>query len=218
MSKRHYVMAIACYLAIPVVMFAGLRASLLIDPELARRTGNYVRNYRLLEMAGDGVRMATAGAAILLWAATCYFVLRSKGRALGWLVMAAGGPPGFALLAILDDTAPGDADRYQRFVQRLGRVARVLLECTFFVIAWTVAFASVFALEELQIRYLSYSSGVPMATIVAERDASSGMYAFAELGAAMYIVPAVYLLWPVCFNLIGAAIGRRTVSPDEHPP
>jgi hypothetical protein len=36
MPKRHYVVALACYLLIPVVLIAGARLFLLIDPEMAR--------------------------------------------------------------------------------------------------------------------------------------------------------------------------------------
>ena len=35
MPKRHYVMALACYLAIPAVVIAGAGLSRLIDPEMA---------------------------------------------------------------------------------------------------------------------------------------------------------------------------------------
>lgn len=209
MPKRQYLLAIACYLAIPVVMFGGAQASFLIDPELARRTSNYVRNYRRLETLNAGIRMATAGLAVGLWAATCSFLLKSKGRSPWWLPLAAGGPLGFAAIAALDDTAPLPADRHQRFVQGRSRVTRALLECAVFVGTWTLAFAGVFALEDLQVRYLSYSTGVPMTTVLAERNSSSGMYAFAELAAAMYLFALMYVLWPVCFNLIGAALDRR---------
>ncbi len=80
MPKRHYVMALACYLAIPAVMIAGVGLSRLIDPEMARASADYARNYRLLELAATGALMATAGLTLALWALTCYLVLKSRYR------------------------------------------------------------------------------------------------------------------------------------------
>lgn len=49
----------------------------------------------------------------------------------------------------------------------------------------------------------SWRTGVPVATIVAEQDASSGMWAFAKGLESLYLVTLIYMLWPVLFNLVG---------------
>ena len=54
-------MALGCYLAIPAVVIAGAGLFRVIDPEMVHATTDYVRNYRLLEQAANGVPMATAG-------------------------------------------------------------------------------------------------------------------------------------------------------------
>ncbi|MDP2824798.1 MAG: hypothetical protein Q8O52_19215 [Sulfuritalea sp.] len=82
MSKRQYVLALGCYLAIPVVIFAGAGLSRLIDPEMARSHADYVRDYRLLELARTTVLAAAAGVALVLWMSTCYLVLNSRRRSL----------------------------------------------------------------------------------------------------------------------------------------
>ena len=58
MPRRHYVLAVACYLSIPVAVIDGARLSRLIDPEMARGHADYVRDYRLLELAQRGVLIA----------------------------------------------------------------------------------------------------------------------------------------------------------------
>ena len=72
MPKRHYVLALACYLSMPPVLIAGGGLFRLIDPEMARSHADYVRDYRLLELARLGALMAAAGLVLVLWASTCY--------------------------------------------------------------------------------------------------------------------------------------------------
>src|SRR5262245_46398870 len=119
MPKRHYVMALACYLAIPVVVFAGVALSRLIDPEMARATANYERNYRLLQLAATGARMAGAGLVLVLWLSTCYLVLKSRQRSVLWLALAAAGPFGFMFIAMLADRSPAPGDLHQQFIRKL---------------------------------------------------------------------------------------------------
>ncbi|HMK14854.1 MAG TPA: hypothetical protein VK460_07580, partial [Burkholderiales bacterium] len=66
MPKRHYLLALACYLSIPVVMFAGAGLHRLIDPEMARGHADYVRYYHLLDLARLGALMATAALILIL--------------------------------------------------------------------------------------------------------------------------------------------------------
>ena len=67
MPKRQYILAIICYLLIPVILIAGAGLFRLIDPEMARGHADYVRDYRLLEMVRLGALMATGGLALVLW-------------------------------------------------------------------------------------------------------------------------------------------------------
>jgi hypothetical protein len=60
------------------------------------------------------------------------------------------------------------------------------------------------------ISYQSFTTGVPTATIVAEQDASSGMYAFGEGLQEIYLVMLIYLLWPIFFNLAGQLFKVRS--------
>src|SRR4029077_4779494 len=82
MPTRHYLLALACYLAIPAAVTAGAAVHRLIDPEMARRHADYVRGYWLLELVRAGVLMAAAGLALLLWISTCALVLKSRQRSL----------------------------------------------------------------------------------------------------------------------------------------
>ena len=119
MPKRHYVIALACYLAIPAVVIAGVGLSRLIDPEMARASADYARNFRLLKLAATGALMATAGLALALWASTCYLVLKSRQRSVLWLALAAAGPFGLMFIAILADRWPAPDDLYHQFIRKL---------------------------------------------------------------------------------------------------
>jgi hypothetical protein len=46
--KKQYALAVVCYLSIPAVVIASGVLFRLIDPEMARGSADYVRNYRLL--------------------------------------------------------------------------------------------------------------------------------------------------------------------------
>jgi len=209
MPKRHYVMALACYLAVPVVVIVGFSFSRLIDPEMARASTDYVRNYRLLELAATGVVMATAGLALALWVSTCYLVLESRQRSMLWLALAPAGPLGFMFIAMLADRSPTPNDLYQQFIRKLKMHWRVPLEIVVFVSVWVLAHQSVVLKRELLISYESFSTGVPVETIIARQTASSGMYAFGEGLEAMYLITLFYLLWPIFFNLAGQFSKRR---------
>lgn len=216
MPKRHYVLALACYLSIPVVMMAGAGLFRLIDPEMARGHADYVRTYRLLEMAGQGVLMATAGLELLLWIATCGLLLHSRGRSLLWLAMAAAGPFGFIAIAMLEDRLPAPGDRYQQFIRSLKIYWRGPLELVIFVAVFFLAYEIVVLLRELMISYQSFATGTPAATIIADQNASGGMWAFGEALEALYLLVLIYLFLPICFNLAGRLLTRRSTpaQPD----
>ena len=215
MPDRRYVIALICYLAIPAVVLGGAALSRSIDPELARFSADYARNFQLLEMAAKGAALAAAACAFALWVATCYLVLKSRGRSALWLPLAAGGPIGFVFIAMLSDHAAAPADLYQRFVRRLQLHWRVALEIALFFSAWILAFLCVALRRDLSIALESYRTGVPVETIVARYDASSGMYAFGELLEATYVLALLYLLLPVSFNLVGRFLERRGNAPRQ---
>jgi hypothetical protein len=215
-SGRHDLQAIACYLAIPVVVVSSGFLFSLIDPELARGHADYVRNFRLLTQVRIGVQVAMAGLAMALWIGVCHLTLKSRKRSAGWLWLAAG-PIGLAVIAMLRDRAPAPEDLYQRFIGRLKLYQRVLLETGLFVSVWMAAFALVELSVDLMIQCESFVTGTPVATIVDIRNASSGMYAFGEGLEAMYVVVLIYLLWPLGFNAAGRLIKARAGGMRRDP-
>jgi hypothetical protein len=210
MPKRHYVMALACYLSIPVVLIASAGLFNLIDPEWARGHADYVRDYRLLELVRQGTLIAAAGLTLALWASTCYLVLESRQRSMGWLSLAAAGPLGFMFIAMLEDRSPAPNDLYQQFIRKLKLYWRVPFEIALCFSVWCLAFGAVVLKSELMISFESFLTGTPAATIIARRDASSGMWAFAEGLETLYLVTLIYLLWPIFFNLGGHRFKQRT--------
>ena len=210
MPKREYVLAIICFLVIPVLVIATGPLYVLIDPEMARGHTDYVRNYRLWEMARRAALVSIAGLVLLFWIACCYLVLRSRQRSLTWLLLAAVGPFGFAVIAGLKDRSAASDDLYQQFIRNLKIYWRVLLEIVLFVSIWVLAYELVAIKRDLMISYESFSSGRAVADIVAEQSASSGMWAFSEGNQTMYLVILLYLLWPLLFNLAGHLFVRRS--------
>ena len=201
MVKRAYVLALACYVAIPAVVICGVGLFILIDPELARGHANYARDWELLSLARRGVLWATGGLALVLWTSCCYFVLRSRHRSLRWLALAAAGPLGFSVIATLEDRAPMPGDLYQQLIKNLRTHWRVPLEITVFVSVWFIACTAVFVKRELMIALESLTTGMPISAIIAEQTASSGMWAAGEGMEVMYLAALIYLLWPIAFNL-----------------
>jgi hypothetical protein len=207
-AKPHYIIALACYLAIPAVMLAGVGLSRLIDPELARYSADYARNFKLLELAVNGALMATTGLALALWGASYYLVLKSRQRSVLWLGLAVTGPFGFMFITMLADRSPAPDDLYQEFIRKLKLYWRIPLEIVMFVSAWILAYQCVVLKRELLNRLESFSTGTPIETIIARQTASSGMYAFGEGLEAIFFVTPLYLLWPIFFNLIGRRFRR----------
>jgi len=203
-------MGMLCYLAIPVVVITGFRLSLLIDPEMARGSADYARNFRLLQQVATGVVMAAAGVVLVLWVCTCYLVLKFRQRSTLWLALAAAGPFGFITIAMLADHSPAPHESYQQFISKLKLYWRVPLEVALFMSAWILAFLSVTLKRDLMISYESLSTGTPVETIITRYNASSGMYSFGEALETIYLVTLLYLLWPIVFNLAGRRFKRRT--------
>jgi hypothetical protein len=209
MPKRQYILAVVCYLSIPAVVIASGVLFRLIDPELARGGADYVRNFRLLELARRGALITMAGLALALWVLTCYLVLKSRQRSLWWLLLAAAGPLGFIVIVMLEDRAPASYDLYQQFIRQLKLYWRVPIEIAAFVTVWSLAFELMVLKRDLMIRYESFMSGTPAATIIDLQNQSSGMWAFSEGNDVIYLVVLIYLLWPVFFNVVGQLLKRR---------
>jgi hypothetical protein len=217
MAKRHYILALGCYLSFPAILIAGAHLSFLIDPEMARGHADYVRDYRLLEMLQRGALMATGALALFLWSAACYLVLKSRQRSLLWLLLAAAGPFGFIVIAMLEDRAPAPGDLHQQFIRTLKMYWRIPLEIAVFVLAWVLAFGSMVLIRDLMISYESFMTGTPATTIAAIQNASSGMWAFSEGLEVIYLVVLIYLLRPIFFNLAGQLFrpGTNPIGQDS---
>jgi hypothetical protein len=205
MMKKQTVVALVLLLLIPMVwMLEGLLFSL-INPEVAAGHPNYVQNYRFLSLLKE-MSFWGAGAVVgILWLLVCFLVIRSKERSPWWLFFAALGPFGFAVLAVLNDRAPGETDRYARFVLNLNRFGRAGYEVCCFVIIWELAWQAMVLKRNLMIMHESATTGLSTAQIIDLQNASSGMWAFAEGNEVMYMVVLLYLIWPMVFNIMGRA-------------
>ena len=197
------VLALLLLLLIPAVVLLGGCLFSLINPEIAAGHPNYVRNYRLLNAAKLLMMFGSAALAAILWLLACFLVLRSKQRSPLWLILAALGPIGFAILVRLQDTAPGQTDSYARFVRKLNPFVRVAYEAACFVLIWVLAYQAMVLKRNLMILYQSATTGMSTAQIINLQNASSGMWAFGEGLEVLYLVVLFYLLWPIVFNVLG---------------
>jgi len=202
MFKRPYVFAILSFLMIPAVtVLAGILINS-IDPEIAARTSNYERNYRLLNLAKTLSVLAVLLVIMGLWFLTCFFLVKSKQRSYGWLPLAILGPFGLIILTMLSDNAPTSGDLYQQFVEKLKIYLRVAYELGFFVVVWVGAFLTMVLKRDLMIIYEAATTGTSTAQIIDQQNASSGMWAFREGLEVLFLVVLFYLLWPICFNAL----------------
>jgi hypothetical protein len=212
MMKKQSVVALVLLLLIPVVLVLGGALFSLINPEIAAGHPNYVRNFHLLNLLKNITIWATAAGVVVLWLLVCIQVIRSKKRSSSWLFLAALGPFGLAILAMLNDRETAETDRYTRFVRNLNGFVRVGYELCTFVIVWVLAYAGMVLKRTLMIRYEAATTGSSIAQVIDRHDASGGMWAFAEGMEVMYLVVFLYLLRPVVFNIVGRA-GAIMTSP-----
>jgi hypothetical protein len=210
MMKKQSVLALILFLLIPVVMMAGGFLSNLINPEIAAGHANYARNFRLLMLAKGAIFLASVGTAGILWPLVCFLVIRSKGRSPWWLSLAALGPFGFAVLAMLDDRAPAETDRHARFVRSLHWFVRAAYEACTFVVIWLLAYQAMVLLRNLIVMFQAARTGLSTAQIIDLQNASSGMWAFGEAIEALYLVILFYLLRPIVFNTVGRLASAAT--------
>ena len=208
MIKRQSVVALVLYLLIPVVSVLGGMLFSMINPEIAAGHPNYARNFHLLNLLKGGLALAGAAGVFVLWLLVCFLVIRSKKRSQLWLFLAAFGPFGLAVLAMLNDREPAETDRYARFVGKLNWVVRAGYEICLFVIVWMLAYEAMVLKRTLMIRYEAARTGVSVAQIIDTQNASGGMWAFAEGMEVLYLVALLYLLWPMVFNGVGRVAGN----------
>jgi hypothetical protein len=207
--KKQAVVALFLLLLIPVVLMLGGMLSNLIDPEIAAGHPHYTRNYQLLSTLKILIFLTSVACAAVLWMLACFVVIRSKKRSLLWLLMAVLGPFGFAVLAMLSDRAPLDTDRYARFVRNLNGYVRVAYEVGSFVLVWVIAYQAMVVQRNLMIRYEAAATGVSIAQIIDQQNASGGMWAFAEGNEVMFLVAVLYLLRPMVFSVVSGVAPRK---------
>src|SRR5208337_4537749 len=124
MIKKQSLVALVLFLLIPLVTVLGGMLSNLINPEIAAGHPDYVRNYHLLSLLKNLCFFGSLAVAGALWLLVCLLVIRSKKRSYLWLLLAALGPFGLAVLAMLSDRAPLETDRYARFVRNMNGFVR----------------------------------------------------------------------------------------------
>lgn len=219
--KKEWVVAVALLLAIPVALMVGGALFSFINPEIAAGHPNYVRNYHLLDLLKRMVMWGTAAAVLVLWLMVCLQVIRAKKRCASWLVLAALGPFGLAVLAMLNDATTNHAttngattndratvetDPYSRFVRSLNWFLRIGYELCSFVIVWVLAYEGMVLKRALMVRFEAARSGMSVAQVVDLHNASGGMWAFAEGLEVMFFVVLLYLLRPVVFNIVSRVV------------
>ncbi len=212
MIKKQSIVALALLLLIPLVWMLGGILFSLINPEIAAGHPNYVQNYHRLSLLKNMCWWASGVVVAILWVLVCFLVIRSKKRSQLWLFLAALGPFGFAVLAMLNDRAPAETDFYARFVRKLNVFVRVGYELCIFVIVWMLAYEGMVLKRTLMISYEAATTGDSTAQIIDLQNASSGMWAFAEGNEVMYLVVLLYLLWPMVFNIAGC-VAAPVASP-----
>jgi hypothetical protein len=188
---------------IPAVTVLGGLLINSIDPEIAVRFPNYERNYRLLTLVKTLSMLAGLSVIMVLWLLTCFFLIKSKQRSYGWLPLAVLGPFGLIILTMLSDNAPAPGDLYQHFAGKLKIYLRVAYELIFFVVVWVGAYQTMVLKRDLMIMYEAATTGTSTAQIIDLQNASSGMWAFSEGLEVFFLVVLFYLLWPICFNVVG---------------
>jgi hypothetical protein len=203
MIKKQSIVALVLFLLIPCVLKLEGTLFSLVNPESAAGHPDYAQNYHRLSQLRYMALWGSEAAVAVLWLLVCLLVIRSKKRSLLWLFLAALGPFGFAVLAMLNERAPAENDSYARFVRNLNWFVRAGYEVCIFVLAWVLAYQGMVFKRNLMIRHEAAITGMSVAQIIDQQNASSGMWAFAEGNEVMYLVILLYLLRPIVFNIVG---------------
>src|SRR3954462_610745 len=114
--KKQLLLALLLLLLIPVVAVGGGMLSNLINPEATAGHPNYSHNFWLLMSLKKLVFFGSLWLVVALYLLGCFLVIRSKKQSSLWLLLAALGPLGFAILSVLDDRAPPATDAYECFL------------------------------------------------------------------------------------------------------
>jgi hypothetical protein len=213
MIRKFYIRSIVALLMIPVVSRLAAGAVAAIDPESARGHEHYVRNFALLKHLRQGVFISGLVLLGILWLLACAWWLRARSQRRAWLWLALLGPPGVAVLASLpnrEGPLPGDA--YSRQLQRLPQLLRVVYEVLRFVAFGFVAMQLIEWFDDATALMEAHRRGVALALVLAERDATSGMWAFGDMIRAGYLFVLMYALWPAGFNAVATLV--RRLRPD----
>ena len=208
MIKKESILALALFLAIPVVVTTGAMLFSFINPEIAAGHPNYVRNYHLLHLLKLSFLWGSFAIAALLWLVVCLLVIRSKQRSYWWLSLAALGPIGFAVIAVLNESASTQPDRYTKFVRKMKWYLRIPYELCVFAIVWEMAWELMVLKRTLRIWFEAAITGQSTAQIIAVQNASSSMWAFGESIEVIFLAVLLYLLWPLAFRLAGNRAAR----------
>lgn len=212
--QKHYALAIGSLLAIPVATMLWTSLFLSINPEIAAGHANYVRNYRLLDGLRSAILALTYLSDLCLWFLTCYFLIKSKNQSIFWSLLAIFGPFGLIAITMIADRDWISGDSYQRFIGKLWVSVRIIYELFFFVVVWEFAYRAIVVKRDFIILHQSIVTGVPIEKIVAEQEASGGMWAFSEGMEIVFLVVLFYLLWPICFNVIAWLVRTRGDIPS----
>ncbi len=203
--KRPTVVALGLLLLIPVVLMLGGFLFAMINPEIAAGHANYPLYFHLLSRLRVMLFFGSGVVALVLWLLAFFLIIRAKQRSMWWLLSAALGPFGLAILASLNDKVPVETDRYARFVANMNIFVRVAYEVCRFALIWLFAYQAMVVKRNLMILYESATTGVSTAQIIATQNNSSGMWAFGESLEVMFLVVLFYLLCPIVFNFIARA-------------
>jgi len=210
MIKKQSVVALVLLLLIPLVLMLGGMLFSLINPEIAAGHPNYVHNYHLLNQLKLMCLWGSFAVVAVLWLLVCLLVIRSKNRSYLWLFLAALGPFGLAVLAMLNDRAPLETDRYARFLRNMNWPVRVGYELCIFVIFWVLAYQGMVLKRTLMIAYEAATTGVSIAQIIDQQNASGGMWAFAEGNEVIFLVVLLYLLRPFVISIVDRVATRSS--------
>lgn len=206
MAKKPYLLAVGLLLLIPLVAMLGSGLSFAINPEIAAHYANYERNFRLLSLVKSLILLATLLVIMGLWFSSGFLILKAKGRSYRWLPLAVLGPLGFIPLRMLGDSTPSDEDAHRRFVRGLNIFLRVGYELAVIVGLYLLAFEIVELHHYLIVLFQAMTTGASVAQIIQIQNASSGMWAFGEEIENLFLFVLLYLLWPMCFNMIARVL------------
>lgn len=212
MIKKQSVLPVVLLLLMPVVFALEGFLSSCINPEIAAGHPNYARNYHLLSLLRNSLFIASLAGVVVLWILVCFLVIRSRKRSLLWLLLAAFGPFGFAVLASLNDREPVGTDRYDRFVRSMNGLVRVAYELCTFAAFWVLAYQAMVLKRNLMIAYQAATTGMSARQIIDIQNASSGMWAFSEGNEVMYFVILFYLLRPILVSFVGQVAATRSLK------